>query len=77
MEFIELWWFLQDIEADHVTVAGWLAALVREVSQVLQNLGMPPILGILRDPCTTGDVLEAVDVILERVKEAYDSGHCP
>jgi hypothetical protein len=51
--------------------------LVREVSEVLENLGLPPIPGIPWDPCTVSDVLAAVDVILELVKEAYDSGHGP
>jgi hypothetical protein len=46
MEFIELRRPLQDVEVDHVTEAGWLATLVREVSLVLENLGMPPIPGI-------------------------------
>jgi hypothetical protein len=77
MEFVELQRLLQDVEVDHVTEAGWVAALVREVSQVLENVGMPPIPGIPRDPCTGSDVLEAVDVILERVKEAYNSGPSP
>jgi hypothetical protein len=77
MEFIELRWLLQDIKVDRITEAGRLGALVREVSQVLENLGMPPIPGIPRDPRTVSDVLEAMDVILECVKEAYDSGHGP
>jgi hypothetical protein len=43
MEFIELRWLLQDVKADRVVEASWLAALVGNVSQVLDNLGMPPI----------------------------------
>jgi hypothetical protein len=77
MEFIELRWLLQDIKVDRITEVGRLGALVRELSQVLENLGMPPIPGIPRDPRTVSDALEAVDVILECVKEAYDSGHDP
>jgi hypothetical protein len=77
MEFVELLWLLQDIETDRIGKAGRMAGLVREVSQVLENLGLPPIPGIPRDPRMAGDVLQAVDVILERVKEAYDSGHGP
>jgi hypothetical protein len=77
MEFIELLWLLQDIEMDRMTEAGRLVALVREVSQVLENLGLPPISGIPQDLCTADDVLGVVDMILERVKEAYDFGHNP
>jgi hypothetical protein len=77
IEFIELQWFLQDVEADRITEAGRLAALVRGLSQVLENLGQPPIPGIPRDSCTADDVLGAVVMILEHVKEAYDSGHDP
>jgi hypothetical protein len=77
MEFIELLWLLQDVEMDRMTEAGRLVALVREVSQVLENLGLPPISGIPQDLCTTDDVLGVVDMILERVKEAYDFGHNP
>jgi hypothetical protein len=36
-----------------------------------------PFLGIPWDPHTAGDVLGTVDVILEHVKEAYDSNHDP
>jgi hypothetical protein len=48
-----------------------------EVSQVLENLSLPPIPGIPWNLRTTDDILGAVDVILERIKEAYDSGHIP
>jgi hypothetical protein len=51
--------------------------LVREVSQVLENLGMPPIPRIPQDLHMAGDILEAVDVILEHAKEAYGSFHDP
>jgi hypothetical protein len=54
-----------------------LATLVGEVSQVLENLSLPPIPGIPWNLRTTDDILGAVDVILERIKEAYDSGHIP
>jgi hypothetical protein len=43
MEFVELQQLPQDVEADHVTKASQLAALVREESHVLKNLGLPPI----------------------------------
>jgi hypothetical protein len=46
MEFIKLRRLLQDVKADRVTEVGQLATLVREVSQVLENLGLPPILEI-------------------------------
>jgi hypothetical protein len=77
MEFIMHQQLLQDVEMDCIIEAGWLAALDREVSQVLENLCLPPISGIPWDPHTAGDVLGAVDVILERMKEAYDSSHNP
>jgi hypothetical protein len=48
MEFVELKWLLQDIETCHITEAARLAALVREVSQVLENLGLPPSRDSLR-----------------------------
>jgi hypothetical protein len=43
---------------------------VRDVSKVLEDLGMPPFQGFPRDPHMTSDVLEAVDVILEWLEEA-------
>jgi hypothetical protein len=46
MEFVKLRRLLQDTEEDHVDEAGHLAILVRQASQVLVDLGMPPILGI-------------------------------
>jgi hypothetical protein len=46
MEFIELQRLLREVEVDRVVVAGRLATLVRDVSQVLENLCMPPISGI-------------------------------
>jgi hypothetical protein len=51
--------------------------LVRDVSKVLVDLGMPPIPEIPQDPCTSSDVLAVVDVVFERLKEAYESGHGP
>jgi hypothetical protein len=63
--------------ADHAVEASRLAALVGDVSQVLESRGMPPILGIPQDPRTVNDVLGLVYVILERMREAYDSGHNP
>jgi hypothetical protein len=66
---------LHDVKVDRVIEASRLAALVKDVSQVLGNLGLPPIPRIPQDPRTTGDVLGSVDVILERVKEGYDSSH--
>jgi isopentenyl phosphate kinase len=62
---------------DRVVKAGWLATLVSDVFKVLVDLGMPTIPVIPQDPCTAGDVLEVVDVILEFMKEAYDSGNGP
>jgi hypothetical protein len=77
MEFIKLRRLLQDVMADRVTKVGQLATLVREVSQVLENLGLPPILEIPWDLGTADDILGVVDVILVHVKEAYDSVHGP
>jgi hypothetical protein len=54
-----------DAEVDHVAEAGQLAILVRDVSKVLVDLGMPPILGIPWDLCMAGDILEVMGVILE------------
>jgi hypothetical protein len=45
MELVELRRLLQDTEVDHVTEAGRLAILLRGVSKVLVDLGMPPIPG--------------------------------
>jgi hypothetical protein len=42
MEFIELRRLLHDAEVDHVVEASWLASLVRDVSKVLMDIGMPP-----------------------------------
>jgi hypothetical protein len=60
MEFVELRWLLWDVEADHAIEASHLATLVGDVSYILENLGMPPISGIPRDPCTANDILGVV-----------------
>jgi hypothetical protein len=60
---------------DCIIEAGRLVMLVRDVSKVLVDLGMPPVSKIPQDPCTTSDVLVVVDVILEHLKEAYEFGH--
>jgi hypothetical protein len=36
---------------------------------------MPPIPGILQDPRMANDILETASIILERLWEAYTSGH--
>jgi hypothetical protein len=77
MEFIELQRLLQDAEADRIVEAERLVTLVRDVSKVLEDLGMPPILGIPWDPRMANDILDVVDVILEHLQEAYASGHNP
>jgi hypothetical protein len=77
MEFVELWRLLKDVEAARVTKAGWLAILVRDVSKVLVDLGMPPIPGIPRDPCITIDILETMGAILEHLREHYPFSHVP
>jgi hypothetical protein len=60
-----------------VTEARWLKILVGDISKVLVNLVMPPIPGIPQDPRTTGDVLEVVGTILERLQKPYTSSHSP
>jgi hypothetical protein len=77
MEFIELWRLLKEAGVERVTEVERLAILVREVLKVLVDLGIPPIIGIPWDPCTTEEVLEVVGVILEHLLEAYASGHGP
>jgi hypothetical protein len=62
---------------DCVIEARQLATIVRDVSKVLQDLGMPPVPGIPQDPHTAGNVLEAVDVILEHLQEASGNSHDP
>jgi hypothetical protein len=77
MEFIKLQSLLEDTEVDHITEAGWLAILARDVAKVLVDLGKPPIPGIPRDPHMPGNILVVVDIILERLREAYASGNDP
>jgi hypothetical protein len=50
---------------------------VRDISKVLVDLGISPILEIPRDPRVAGDVLEVAGVILECLLEAHASGHGP
>jgi hypothetical protein len=76
-EFVALHQLLWDAEMDRVIEVGRLVTLVRDVSKVLEDLGMSLIPWIPRDPRTASDVLGAVHVILECVKEAYDSGYGP
>jgi hypothetical protein len=77
MELIEHRGLLRDAEVDRVIEAGRLVTLVRDVSKVLEDLGMSPNPGILWDLRMADDVLGVVDVILECVKEAYASSHGP
>jgi hypothetical protein len=77
MEVIELRRLLKDVEAEHIVETGQLAILVRDISKVLVDLGMPPIRRIPQDPRRADDVLEVMGVILERLWKAYDSGHDP
>jgi hypothetical protein len=77
MEFVELWRHLQDVEADRAAKIGRLAILLSDVSKVLVDLGMPSILGIPRDLHTAGDLLGAVDINLEHLRDDYASGHGP
>jgi hypothetical protein len=77
MEFIKLWRCHKEADVKLVTEDGWLVILVKDVSKVLVDLGMSPIHGIPRDPCTTGDVLQVVGTIFEHLREAYSSSHGP
>jgi hypothetical protein len=77
MEFLVLCRLLWDAEVGYVIEVGRLVTLARGVSKVLEDLHMPLVPGIPQDPRVAGDVLGAVDVILEHVKESYDSGHDP
>jgi hypothetical protein len=67
MEVIELHRFLQYAEEDRGIEAGQLLTLVRDMTKVLVDLGMPPISEIPQDPRTTDDVLEVVNIILEHL----------
>jgi hypothetical protein len=51
----------------HIAEAGELVVLVGDVSKVLMDLGMPPILRIPQDPGRVSEVLEAVGTILEQL----------
>jgi hypothetical protein len=46
MEFIELRRHLKEPKVERVAEAGWLTILVRDISKVLVDQGMPSILGI-------------------------------
>jgi hypothetical protein len=77
MEFVELRRHLRDVEADRAAKIGRLAILLSDVSKVLVDLGVPSILGIPRDLHTAGDLLGAVDINLEHLRDDYASGHGP
>jgi hypothetical protein len=77
MQFIELQRHLKEAEVEHVAEAGRLVILVRDVSNVLGDLGMPPIPRIPQDPCTADNILEAVGTIFECMWDTYASGHGP
>jgi hypothetical protein len=77
MEFIKLRRLLQDVEVDRVIEAGRLAILLTDMSKVLVDLSMPPIPGIPWDPRTAGDLLGAIDVMLEHLRETYATVHSP
>jgi hypothetical protein len=56
MEFIKLRRCLEEAEVEHITKVGQLAVLLGDISNVLVDLGMPPISGIPQDPGMAGDV---------------------
>jgi hypothetical protein len=66
---------LGEKKVDRAAEAKRQAILVMDVSKVLTDLGMSPILGIPQDQRTAVDVLEVVDVILECLREVYTSDH--
>jgi hypothetical protein len=68
---------LKEVEVERVAEVGRLAILVRDVSKVPVDLGMPPIPGIPQDSRTADNILEAAGTILECLREAYTSGHSP
>jgi hypothetical protein len=65
MELVELQWRFKEAEVEHVGEVSQLAVLVRDVSNVLVDLGMPPIPRLPQDPRAAGDILEVVGTILE------------
>jgi hypothetical protein len=77
MDFIELRWLLWDIEADRAVEANRLCFHGEGCVLGSREYGYALSPEDPQDPCMTGDVLGAVDVIQERVKGAYDSGHDP
>jgi hypothetical protein len=62
---------------EFITEARRLTILVRDVSKVLVDPGIPPIPGIPWDMCMAGNLLEAVGVISDYPQEAYATGHGP
>jgi hypothetical protein len=66
---------LGEKKVDRAAEAKRQAILVMDVSKVLMDLGMSPILGIPQDQRTAVDVLEVVDIILECLREVYASDH--
>jgi hypothetical protein len=77
MEIVELRRPLKEAEVECVIEAGRLVILVRDVSKVLVDLGMPHISGIPPGPRVADDVLEVAGTILEHLWEAYTSDHSP
>jgi hypothetical protein len=77
MELVELRGLLQDAEVDHIIEVGRLVTLVRDMSMVLEDLGMSPIPVIPWELRMANDILGVVDAILECMKEAYHFGHDP
>jgi hypothetical protein len=73
MELIGFQRRLEEAEVAHIAKARQLAVLVRDISKVLVDLGMPPILGIPHDPRRASVILEVVGTILDCLWEAYVS----
>jgi hypothetical protein len=77
MELVALRKHLEEAKLECIAEAGRQGVLVGDISKVLVDLGMPPILGIPQDPSTVNNIVEAVGIVLECLCEAHASGHGP
>jgi hypothetical protein len=77
MELVELWRCLEEAKVEHVAEARQWAILVGEFSDVLVDLGMPPISRIPQNLRVADNILEAAGTISEYLWEAYASDHGP
>jgi hypothetical protein len=68
---------LAEVEGERVIEAVKLSQLVREISDALVNLGVIPIWDIPQHPKLAQDVLTAVGLVLERLREEHASSVDP